>query len=407
MPTFRPPPKSLLIRHRQLAPSASVRVSPLCLGAMTFGQKQADRYGEITKEEAFNILDTFYSNGGNFIDTANAYQHGQSEEWVGEWMASRGNRDEMVIATKYSAPWQSDHADKIQSNFIGNSSKSMKVSVEASLKKLQTTYIDLFYVHFWDYTTSIEEVMHSLNDLVVAGKVIYLGISDAPAWIVSSANRYARDHGLRPFAVYQGMWSASLRDFERDIIPMARAEGMALAPYGVLNQGRFQTKKGYEEREKANLGRKFIPVSTRDKEVAAVLERIADRKGCQLLQVALAYCLQKTPYVFPIIGGRKVEHIQSSIDGLGVELSDDEVAEIEKAYPFDHGFPHTFLSGTLFQGSDYPDQRQVEGPGDVMLTKMGGDFDWVAEPRAIRPSDAVREAEPVPGWAQSKGGEDK
>lgn len=388
MPVFEPPPNSPLIRHRQLAPSASVRVSPLCLGTMTFGDRQQDRYGEITKQTAIDILDNFYAKGGNFLDTANGYQHGQSEEWIGEWMASRGNRDQLVIATKYSTPYRKHHPDEIQSNYVGNGSKSMKLSLEASLKKLQTTYIDIFYVHWWDYTTTIEELMHSLNDLVVAGKVLYLGISDAPAWVVSSANRYARDHGLRPFVVYQGMWNAAMRDFERDIIPMCKAEGMALAPYGVLNQGRFQTKKGFEEREKNNTGRNFIPTSTRDKEVSATLEALAEKKGCNLLQVALAYCLQKTPYVFPIVGGRKVEHIQGSIDGLTVELSDEEVAEIEKAYPFDHGFPHTFLSGTMFKGSDELNQRQVEGPGDVYLTTTGGTFDWVQQPKAIRPRQA-------------------
>ncbi|CRG91354.1 hypothetical protein PISL3812_08402 [Talaromyces islandicus] len=399
MPTFDPLPKSMLARHRQLAPSAAVRVSPICLGAMTFGDQQQERYGEITKDIAFDILDTFYANGGNFLDTASAYQNGQSEEWLGEWMSSRGNRDQMVVATKFSSPYRKSHTDEIQSNFVGNGSKSMKLSIEASLKKLQTTYIDLFYVHWWDYATTIEEVMHSLNDLVVAGKVLYLGISDCPAWVVSSANRYARDHGLRPFSVYQGMWNAAMRDFERDIIPMCRAEGMGIAPYGVLNQGRFQTRQGFEEREKKNTGRNLIPMSSRDKQVSAVLEELANKKNCQLLQVALAYCLQKTPYVFPIVGVRKVEHIQGSIDGLNVELSDDEIMQIEKAYPFDHGFPHTFLSGTLFKGADELDQRQAEGPWDVSLTKAGGEFVWVQHPKAIRPSDAAKQmAEPAFKW---------
>ncbi|KAE9396472.1 sterigmatocystin biosynthesis dehydrogenase stcV [Gymnopus androsaceus JB14] len=383
-PSSPPVPKSLLRRHRQLAPNASVRVSPLCLGAMTFGSSGASRYGEVTKQSAFDILDTFYTAGGNFIDTANAYQGGESEEWLGEWMAARGNRDELVLATKYTTIWRTAHADEIQSNFVGNGSKSMKLSLEASLKKLQTTYIDLFYVHWWDFSTSIPELMHSLNDLVTAGKVLYLGISDTPAWVVSSANQYARCHGLRPFVVYQGMWNAAMRDFERDIIPMCRAEGMGLAPYGVLNQGRFQTAKGFEEREKHNPGRKSIPTSSLDKQVSAALEKLANKKSCQLVQVALAYCMQKTPYVFPIVGGRTVDHIQGSIDGLKVELSEDEVKEIEAAYPFDHGFPHTFLSGSLFDGST---PRTAEAPGDVWLTKLGGTFDWVAQPKAIRPSD--------------------
>ncbi|KAK5044664.1 hypothetical protein LTR84_010556 [Exophiala bonariae] len=377
------PQESLLFRHRLLSPTAGVKVSPLCLGAMTFGNKQSERYGEITKQEATEILDTFFEHGGNFIDTANVYQMGQSEEWVGEWMKARDNRDEIILATKYTAlNYKNGAADTlhIKSNSGGNSVKSMRVSLEASLKRLQTDYIDLFYVHMWDFTTTIAEVMHNLNDLAAAGKILYLGISDCPAWIVSQANQYARDHGLRQFSVYQGMWNAALRDFERDIIPMCRAEGMALAPYGVLGQGRFQTREGFVEREKHNPGRKFIPTSELDKKVSAVLESVAAAKGVLLLDVALAYVRSKAPYVFPIVGGRKVDHIRGSIKALEVALSEKEVEKIDAAYPFDHGFPHTFLSGTLFDGST---PRAPRGPEDVFMTKTMGTFDWVEQSRPI------------------------
>jgi len=195
---------SPLFRHRQLAPTASVRVSPLCVGAMTFGEAHSKRYGECSKEESFKILDYYYHSGGNFIDTANAYRDGQSEEWVGEWMASRKNREDIVLATKYSNSYMAGRDDHIQSNSVGTGVRSMKRSLESSLARLQTSWIDLFYVHYWDFTTSIPELMHGLNDLVVAGKVMYLGISDTPAWVVSMANEYARAHGLRPFSVYQG-----------------------------------------------------------------------------------------------------------------------------------------------------------------------------------------------------------
>ncbi|CAN9345804.1 unnamed protein product [Alternaria sp. RS040] len=378
---------SLLFRHRQLAPTASVRVSPLCLGTMTFGTAHNERYGECSKDTAFAILDHFYTQGGNFIDTANVYRDGESETWLGEWMASRRNRDDMVVATKYTNPCMFDPSEHILSNYSGTGSKSLKLSIEASLKRLQTTYIDLLYVHFWDFSTTIPELMHSLNDLVVAGKVLYLGISDTPAWLVTLANEYARNNGLRPFVVYQGMWNAGMRDFERDIIPMCRQQGMALCPYGVLGQGRFQTEEAYKEREKSKEGRNFVPLSARDKQVSAVLEGVArDNKSAAdvtLLNVALAYVMQKVPYVFPIVGQRKVEHLKGSIDALRVALTEEEVARVEEAYEFDHGFPHTFLSGTLF-GEGPP--RQVEGPGDVWLTKNNGPFDWVDEnAKPIRP----------------------
>lgn len=373
---------SLLFRHRQLAPLASIRVSPLCLGSMNFGQAHKERYGECSKETAFEILDHFYSQGGNFIDTANGYHNGESEEWLGEWIASRDNRDELVIATKFTTAYMGGFKDtKIQSNFGGNNSKSMKLSLEASLRKLQTTYVDILYVHWWDYTTSIPELMHSLNDLVASGKVLYLGISDTPVWVVAQANQYARDHGLRPFVIYQGMWSAAIRDMERDIIPFCRNEGMAIAPYGVLNQGRFQTAEGFKAREENNPGRNLAPLSKRDKQVSAVLEELANSKGAELLGVALAYARQYAPYVFPIVGGRKVEHLKGNIEALSVELTEEEVARIQSAYEFDAGFPHTFLSGTLFN-TEKP--RAAEGPGDVWLTKPLGSFDWVERQQAIR-----------------------
>ncbi|GME23406.1 Aldo/keto reductase [Neofusicoccum parvum] len=351
---------------------------------MTFGESHKERYGECNKETAFAILDHFYENGGNFIDTANAYQDGESEMWVGEWMAARKNRDQIVLATKYTSLSKPFPDDAIASNYGGNGTKSMRLSVEASLRKLQTTYIDLFYLHWWDYSITIPELMHSLNDLVTSGKVNYLGISDTPAWIVAKANQYARDHGLRPFVVYQGMWSAAMRDFERDIIPMCRDEGMGLCPYGTLNQGRFQTEAGFKEREKHNPGRNLIPLSERDKQVSRVLESIANEKGVPLLSVPLAYVLQKTPYVFPIVGGRKVEHIKGNIESLSVSLTEEEIQKVEAAYEFDPGFPHTFLSGSLFAAGAEP--KAAQAPGDVWLTKSSGTFDWVEAPKAIRPA---------------------
>lgn len=144
--------------------------------------------GECSKETTFQILDTFYAAGGNFIDTANIYQNEESEIWIGEWMASRGVRDEMVIATKYSSGYRKGSKPGAQqSNYVGNSTKSMVMSLEASLRKMQTNYVDVFYVHWWDFTASVEEVMKSLNTLADQGKVLYLGVSDTPAWIVSKA----------------------------------------------------------------------------------------------------------------------------------------------------------------------------------------------------------------------------
>jgi aryl-alcohol dehydrogenase-like predicted oxidoreductase len=341
---------------------------------MNFGDAWNERLGECSKKTTFEILDYFISQGGNFIDTANNYQDEESEKWIGEWITAKQNRDELVLATKFSSSYKNHEKNKIQSNYGGNSAKSMRVSLDLSLQKLQTTYIDLFYLHWWDYSVSIPELMHSLNDLVVSGKVIYLGISDCPAWVVAKANQYARDHGLRQFSVYQGLWNASIRDFEREILPMCRDENMGVVPWGTLGQGRFHTEAGYKEREQHNPGRKGRAPSDDEKRVSKALETIANSKGTDLTSVALAYVRHKAPYVFPIVGGRKVGHLEGNIEALNLSLSTEEVAQIEAAYSFDHGFPHTFLSGTLFESSP---SRAPDGPGDVWLTKLTGNFDWV------------------------------
>ncbi|KAE8420036.1 NADP-dependent oxidoreductase domain-containing protein [Aspergillus pseudocaelatus] len=383
MPPAPPPPvRSILHRHRQLAPNASVRVSPLCLGTMNFGDAWKDRMGECSKETTFQILDRFFDKGGNFIDTANGYQNEESEMWLGEWMAYRENRDQIVLATKYSASFKGHEKDLIQSSYGGNGTKSMRLSLEASLKKLQTDYIDLFYVHWWDYATTIPELMHGLNDLVASGKVLYLGISDTPAWVVSKANQYARDHGLRPFAVYQGMWNAALRDMEREIVPMCRDEGMGICVYGALGQGRFQTEAAFLEREQDRSGRKTKPPTQTERAVSKVLEEIATRKNKHVTSIALAYIMLKTPYIFPIVGGRKVEHLEGNIDALEIALEDEEMERIEASFEFDPGFPHTFLSGTLLTGEK---PKAANKPDDVWLMTLMGSFDWVQPAKPIAP----------------------
>lgn len=299
--------------------------------------------GECSKETCFEILDYFYEMGGNFIDTANNYQSEESETWIGEWLTSRKNRDQMVLATKfttaYPAPGTST-TPKIMANYQGQHAKSIHLSVEASLKKMQTTYIDLLYIHWWDFTTSIPEIMQSLNHLVAQGKVLYLGISDTPAWIVSKANQYARDHNLRPFSVYQGQWSAADRDFERDIIPMCRDEGMAIAPWGALGGGQFKTEK---QRKEAESGRGGAAAPEHKIKLSETLERIANKKNTALTSIALAYVMHKTPNVYPIVGGRNLKHLKSNIEALSIELSEEEIDEIETTVPFDVGFPMKFL----------------------------------------------------------------
>lgn len=219
-------------------------------------------------------------------------------------------------------------------------------------------------------TTGVEELMQSLNHLVQSRQVLYLGISDTPAWFVVKANDYARHHGLRPFSVYQGKWSAAERDFERDIIPMCMDQGMALAPWGVLGGGYFKPS-GKDDGQ----GRKMPSMAAKNAAgVSEVLEKIAERKGTLMTSVALAYVMHKSPYVFPIVGGRKVEHLKGNIEALGLKLTEADIEEIEGAYPFDIGFPLNFLGGSA-------------RPEDNSLNKRVGSFDYVKGPMPIEPAD--------------------
>ncbi|KAL2819655.1 NADP-dependent oxidoreductase domain-containing protein [Aspergillus cavernicola] len=337
-----PQPPSLLGYHRILSPLAGIRVSPLCLGTMHFGGQWTRAMGEVTKETAFALLDKFYTAGGNFIDTANFYQGEGSEKWIGEWISERGIRDELVLATKYTMGYRLTGSERIKSNFQGSHSKSLRLSVEASLRKLGTEYLDLLYVHMWDFSTGVEEVMQSLHHVVVSGKVLNLGISDAPAWVVVKCNEYARFHGLTRFSVYQGRWSCSYRDFERDILPMCQSEGLAIAPWGALGRGQFKTAEAFQEEGTRNMG----PQEEKHRLMAEKLAEVGERKGVAPASIALAYLLHKAPYVFPVIGCRTVEQLESNIESLAVELTEDEIHEIEDTTEFDLGFPMSFLFET-------------------------------------------------------------
>lgn len=370
-------PISKLDRHRVLAPKAGVRVSPLCFGAMSIGDKWKSMLsGGLDKQGTFELLDAFYKLGGNFIDTANVYTDGQSEEFLGEWMELRGIRDEIVLATKATSPYKArELGTHIGTNFVGNSKKSIFVSTRDSLKKLRTDYIDIMYIHWWDWSTSIEEMMQALNQLVVAGKVLYLGASDMPAWVVSAANTYARAHDLAQFVVYQGKWNAMERDFEREIIPMAREFGMALAPWGALGQGRFKTPEQVAEREKTQgpLRGGGGALTENEKKISAVLNEVGQELGgLSITNAALAYVFSKYPYVFPIVGGTKISHLEDNVKAIGSVISDEQIKKIEETVPFDLGFPLNMIR----------EDPHLTGETQMGLHAHGGHLDWVKHPKA-------------------------
>jgi aryl-alcohol dehydrogenase-like predicted oxidoreductase len=358
---FAPPPKpsTELGYYRILSSTAGARVSPLCLGAMSIGEAWKDFMGAMDKEASFKLLDAFYDAGGNFIDTANNYQNEESEKWIGEWMTARKNRDNLFIATKFTTQYRSYELTKQKAvNYSGNHKKSLNLSLRDSLKKLNTDYIDLLYLHWWDWSTSIPEVMDSLHILVEQGKVLYLGISDTPAWIVSAANTYAIQQGKTPFSVYQGRWNIMLRDFERDIIPMARHFGMALCPWDVLGGGKFQTKKQIEARKQQGEGLRSLMgggQTEEEEKISEALEKVGAEHGTEnITTIALAYVMQKTSNVFPIVGGRKVEHLKANIEALTIHLTDKQIEYLESILNFDIGFPGTFVGDDPRTGKAAP-----------------------------------------------------
>jgi len=375
-----PRPRGPLDHKRILSPMCSLRVSPIALGAMSIGQAWEGMMGSMDKTSSFKLLDAFRKAGGNFIDTANNYQERESETWIGEWMKERNCRDEMVIATKYTMNFRNDLKDRAtMSNFQGNGLKSMHLSIASSLKNLQTDYVDILYVHLWDYSCSVEEMMVGLNRLVAAGKVLYLGISDTPAWIVTQANQYARDHGLSPFVIYEGLWSVIDRTFEREILPMAIHQRMAIAPWGAMGGGKFQSTAQLEERKKAGEGMRNMMGSGEQSEqeirASEALLKVGENHGnAPPTAVALAWIMARAPYVFPIVGGRKVEHLEANIKSLEIRLTAEEIKTLNNVMPLELGFPYEPPFGR---------DPTIDHAEPSIAIQMAGVIDYVQTPKSL------------------------
>jgi aryl-alcohol dehydrogenase-like predicted oxidoreductase len=324
----------MLDAYRLLGRSG-LHVSPLALGTMTFGWG-ADR------DTARTILDTYVERGGNFIDTANGYANGASEEMVGEFTKSR--RDELVIATKYSMPMRPGDP-----NSGGNSRRSMVRSVEDSLTRLRTDYIDLLYLHIWDGNTPVEEVLRAMDDLVSAGKVLYLGISDIPAWQVSRMQAIADLRGWAPLIALQIPYNLIERTVERDLIPMAEAMGLGVVAWsplagGVLT-GKYRTEdltpaSGYS-RATVAAGNGFL--TERGLEIAEVVTQIAEQSATTPSRVALAWAMLNQTVAAPIVGARTLAQLEDNLGVFDVTLDEKQQATLAQASAVDLGFPHETL----------------------------------------------------------------
>ncbi|KAL4957319.1 NADP-dependent oxidoreductase domain-containing protein [Aspergillus filifer] len=373
-----PEPATPLGRLRILSTTAGVRVSPLQLGGMSIGDTWSSFMGSMSKPKAFELLDAFVAAGGNFIDTANNYQDEQSERWIGEWMAERKNRDNIVLATKYSTAYRDYEIGGKRSyvNYSGNSRRALHMSVRDSLQKLGTDWVDILYVHWWDQVTGIEEVMDSLHVLVQQGKVLYLGVSNTPAWVVAAANTYAKANGKTPFSIYQGRWNLLRRDLEKEILPMAMQFGMAIAPWDCIGGGKFQSKKQLEARAKDGESLRSLGQSGQNEDeirISKALEKVAEENGIEsVTAIALAWVFSKAPYIFPLVGGRKIEHLRDNIGALDIRLTQAQIDYLESVKPLEPGYPADYIG---------PDPKITGKAGGVLATT--GPLAVVQYPNAI------------------------
>jgi aryl-alcohol dehydrogenase-like predicted oxidoreductase len=323
----------MTMRYRLLGRSG-LRVSELALGAMGFGEEWGWGAG---REESKRMFDAYAKAGGNFIDTANRYTEGTSERLVGEFVAA--DRQHFVVATKYTLFTRRDDP-----NFSGNHRKNMVQALEASLDRLGTEYVDLYWVHAWDALTPIEEVVRGLDDLVRVGKVLYVGISDSPAWVVSRANTMADFRGWSPFVALQIRYSLLDRTAERDLLPMARALDLAVTPWSVLGAGVLSGK--YNRGTPPEKGRAKAGAATveRNLEIAGAVMAVADEIGCTPAQAAISWVRQQPGVIVPLIGANSLRQLEENLGALDVSLSAAQLARLEQASRIELGFPHDFLT---------------------------------------------------------------
>jgi aryl-alcohol dehydrogenase-like predicted oxidoreductase len=315
---------------------------------MTFGE---DWGWGATKDEARKLYDAFREAGGNFVDTANVYTNGTSESFLGEFM--EGHRDSVVLATKYT-----NAAPGTDPNAGGNHRKNMMQAVEASLKRLRTGYIDLYWLHIWDQITPVEEVMRGLDDLVRAGKVLYTGISDAPAWWIAQANTLAHLRGWSRFVGLQIEYSLIERTVERELIPMSKALNIGVTAWSPLANGVLTGKyHGHGSSEQGRLSsdmmKQFLPEQQRTDRIVAAVKAVSDETGRSMAQVALAWLRYRPVPVIPIIGARKLSQLQDNLASFDLTLSAGHVKMLDEASRIELGFPHDFYVKDLVRSLVY------------------------------------------------------
>jgi aryl-alcohol dehydrogenase-like predicted oxidoreductase len=313
---------------------SGLRVSELCLGTMTFG---SDWGWGASKEESQKIFNYFKENGGNFIDTANSYTSGSSESFIGEF--AKEDRDNFVIATKFT-----QLTSEANLNSSGNHRKSMILSVEQSLKRLQTDYIDLLWIHCWDKVTPVEETLRALNDLISSGKIMYIGISDTPAWVISKAQMLAEVMKWNAFIGLQTEYSLVQRTPERELIPMANEFCLGITAWGPLGVGILSGKYEKKEKGRIQLAEQFYGsmLNDRNSHIVKMVIEIAEFSDCTPAQVALKWLQIKN--VIPIIGAKSLSQLKENMAAFSIDLTQVDIDSLNDISQIDLGFPHDFLN---------------------------------------------------------------
>jgi aryl-alcohol dehydrogenase-like predicted oxidoreductase len=317
----------------RLLGKSGLRVSELCLGTMTFGEEWG--WGA-NRDDSRAIFDDFVEAGGNFIDTADGYTNGTSEKMVGEFI--RPERARFVVATKYSFNQRRDDP-----NAGGNHRKNMAQALHGSLKRLGTDYVDLYWMHAWDEFTPVEEVMRAFDDFVRAGKVLYIGISDAPAWWVARANTLAECRGWTPFVALQIEYNLIERTPERELLPMAEALGLTVTPWSPLASGWLTGKYAGKSKEEKRLDKtpQFARRTERNVAIAATVVKIARAAGKSPAQVALNWL--RAARAIPILGARKLQQFQDNLGCLKWSLNAKQLRQLDDVSQIEPGFPTDFL----------------------------------------------------------------
>lgn len=320
----------------KLLGKSGIRVSEICLGTMTFGEEWG--WGA-SKEESQRIFNAYVEKGGNFLDTANRYTEGTSEKYLGEFIAS--DRERYVVATKYSLFTRRNDVSA-----SGNNRKSMVQSLEQSLKRLGTDYIDLYWIHAWDFMTPEEEVMRALDDMVRAGKILTIGISDTPAWVVARSNTIAELRGWSQFVGLQIEYSLTQRTVERDLTPMARSFDMAVLAWAPLAGGALTGKYLTKDESAKRLNPLSARLNEKNSAIAREVVAIANEIGCKPSSVAINWLRKQPGVVIPLVGARTASQFEENMECLNYDLTLEQITRLNDISAIDPGFPHDFLAKT-------------------------------------------------------------